>query len=163
MISWIYIYMFQTSLSVTLSNRQNLIPGSPAPMAMKEEASQNRKKTRGSRDMPASPTITLSQYWEDEDNDASDNDGVGGSWGPTIHDSVVEVSSAGGHNSRSSRSAAQVRIPQTGESCQKHWYTCSFTMKSLSNRPSVTNALKRLHEIRLVNTALFKITCNHKC
>jgi hypothetical protein len=37
-------------------------------MAMKEEANLNRRKTRGSsRDIPPSPTITLSQYWDESD------------------------------------------------------------------------------------------------
>ena len=69
---YIYVNSKQTNilqgLSVTLSNRSSLIPGSPAPMAMKEEANLNRRRTRGSsRDISPSPTITLSQYWDEND------------------------------------------------------------------------------------------------
>ena len=118
-------------LSVTLGNRQSLIPGSPAPHAMKEEANLNRRKTRGSsRDIPPSPTITLSQYW-DENDDAKagpDLDG-GGGWGSNIHDSVIEVRSVGGNSQlhRSSRSATQV--------CNGSSQSCSMAQSSIQWKP----------------------------
>ena len=65
----------------------------------------------GPRDIPPSPTITLSQYWDDDDgvsDDGGGSNGRSGSWGSNFHDSVIEVNSVGGNSHRSSKSAAKV-------------------------------------------------------
>jgi len=58
-----------------------------------EFSSNRHSHHRSSRDLPPSPTITLSQYWDDEDeaNRTKGLEDSSGGWESTYHESVVQV------------------------------------------------------------------------
>ena len=71
-----------------MTERQRLIPGSPAPAVMREQ--QNHRDNRGRRpSIPNSPKITLSRCKDNPEKDS-----------PYVHinDSMVEVANVGGRN-----------------------------------------------------------------